>query len=49
MSNRKSITFLLNPVPRNEKRPCLSNQIPYPEYPCLSMSAFLVILTVPNK
>ena len=28
---------------------CLSNPILYPEYPHLSMSAFLVKLTAPNK
>ena len=49
MSTPKIITFLPNPVPGNEKLPCLSNPIPYPEYPYLSMSAFLVKLTAPNK
>ena len=49
MSTPKIITFLPNPVPGNEKLPCLSNPIPYPEYPHLSISAFLVKLTAPNK
>ena len=49
MSTPKIITFLPNPVPGNEKRPCLSNPIPYPEYPFLSMSAFLGRLITPNK
>ena len=49
MSTPKIITFLPNPVPGNEKRPCLSNPISYPEYPYLPMSAFLVKLTAPNK
>ena len=49
ISTPKIITFLPNPVPGNEKLPFLSNPIPYPEYPYLSMSAFLVNLTAPNK
>ena len=49
MSTQKIIMFRSNPVPGNEKFPCLSNPIPYPEYPFLSMSAFLVKLTAPNK
>ena len=49
MSTPKVITFLANPMPRNEKLPCLSNPIPYPEYPYLSIPAFLVKLTAPNK
>ena len=36
-------------MPGNEKLPCLSNQIPYPEYPNLSMPAILINLTAPNK
>ena len=45
MSTPEIITFLPNPVPGNEKLQCLSNPIPYLEYPYLSMSAFLVRLT----
>ena len=33
MSTPTIITFLPNPVPGNEKRPCLSNPISYPENP----------------
>ena len=43
------MTFLPSPVPGNEKLPCLSNQIPYPEYLYLSISAFLVRVTASNK
>ena len=49
MSTPKIITFLPNPIPGDEKLPCLSNPIPYPEYLYLSLSAFLVRLTAPNK
>ena len=49
MSTPKIITFLPILVPGNEKLPCLSNPVPYPEYPYLLMSAFLVRLTAPNK
>ena len=49
ISTPKVITFLPNPVPENEKLSCLSNPIPYPEYLHLSISAFLVKLTTPNK
>ena len=50
ISTPKIITFL--PVPPEEKNPCKkdpcpSNPVPYPEYLCLSMSAFLVNLTAP--
>ena len=38
-----------NPPPGNEKLPLLSNPIPFPEYPYLSIFAFLVNLTAPNK
>ena len=38
-----------NPSPGNEKFHVLSNPIPWPEYPYLSISAFLVNLTAPNK
>ena len=38
-----------NPIPENEKLPSLSNPIPNPEYPYMSMSAFLVRLAAPNK
>ena len=49
MSAPKIITFLPNPVPGNEKLLCLSNPISYPEYLYLSISAFLIRLTAPNK
>ena len=55
ISTPKIITFWPNPVPKNQKFPgnqkfpCLSNPLPYREYPNLSMSAFLVKLTAPNK
>ena len=49
ISTPKIIKFLPNPVPGNEKRPCLSNPIPYLEYFYLSISAFSVKVTVPNK
>ena len=42
-------TFWLNPPPGNEKFDLLSNPFPYPEYPYLSISAFLVKVTAPNK
>ena len=49
ISNPKTTTFLPNPVPGNEKLPRLSNSIPYTEYLPLSIKAFLVKLTAPNK
>ena len=49
MSIPKIATFLPNPVPGNQKLPCLSNPIPYSKYLYLSISAFLVRLTAPNK
>ena len=49
MSTPKIITFRPNPVPGNEKFPCLSNPTPYPEYPYLPISAFLVKVTALNK
>ena len=49
MSTPKYITFAPNLTPGNKKLPCLSNSIPYPEYLYLSISAFLVKLTPPNK
>ena len=49
MSAQKIIKFLLNPVPGNEKLPCLSNPITHPEYLYLSMLVFLVKLTAQNK
>ena len=45
----KIITFLPVPPIGCEKNPFLSNAIPYPEYLYLSISAFLVKLTAPNK
>ena len=44
----KIIKFLPVSLP-NEKDLSLSNPIPYPEHPYLSISAFLVNLTDPNK
>ena len=49
ISTPKIITILPNPVPGNEKLPWLSNPIPYPKYPYLLMSEFLVRLTALNK
>ena len=49
ISTLKVISFLPDPVPGNEKIPYLSNPIPYPEYLYLSISAFLVEVTAPNK
>ena len=48
ISTPKIITFLpvLLPI---EKDASLSNHMPYPEYSYLSISAFLVNLTDPNK
>ena len=45
----KIITFLPYPPLGCEKRPLESNQIPYPEYLYLSISAFFVNLTAPNR
>ena len=48
ISTPKTITFL--PISlQNKKDVSLSNPIPYPEYPYLSISTFLVNLTDPNK
>ena len=48
ISTPKIITFL--PILlATEKNVFLSNSIPYPEYPYLSIPAFLVNLTDPNK
>ena len=49
MSTLKIITFLPNPVPGNDKLPCLSNPIPYPEYFYLPISSFLARLTASNN
>ena len=49
MSTPKIITFWPYPPPGSEKFPFLSNPIPYPKYPYLSMSAFLVKVTAPNE
>ena len=43
------ITFLPHPSLGCAKIPLESNPIPYPEYLYLSMSAFFVNLTVPNR
>ena len=48
ISTSKIFTFLPISLP-TEKDMFLSNQIPYPEYPYLSILAFLVHLTDPNK
>ena len=48
ISAPKIITFLPISLPI-EKDISLSNPIPYPAYPYLSVSAFLVNLTDPNK
>ena len=48
ISTPKIITFLLVSLPI-EKDVSLSNPMSYPEYPYLSISAFLVNLTDPNK
>ena len=49
ISTPKIITFLPVPLLGCQKNRCLSNPIPYPEYVYLSISAFLVKLTAPNK
>ena len=49
ISTPKINIFWPYPLSGNEKRPLLSNPIPYPEHPHLSMSAFLVKVTPPNK
>ena len=41
--------FLPSPSLGCEKVPLESNPVPYPEYLYLSMSAFLVNLTEPNR
>ena len=48
LSTPKIITFLPISLP-TEKDVSLSNPILYPEHPYLSMPAFLVNLTDPNK
>ena len=45
----KVITFLQYPPLGCEKLPLESNPIPYPEYLYVSISAFFVNLTAPNK
>ena len=45
----KIITFLTVPPLGCEKNPCVSKTIPHPKYLYLSISAFLVTLTAPNK
>ena len=49
ISTSNIMTFLPNPVPENENVSFLSNPISYPEYLYLSISAFLVKVTAPNK
>ena len=48
ISTPNIITFLPMSLP-NEKDVSLLNPMPYPKYPYLSISAFLVTLTDPNK
>ena len=49
MSAPKINTFWPHPLLGNEKLDLLSNPIPQPEYPYLSMSVFLVKVTAPNR
>ena len=49
ISAPKIITFFPYPPLGCEKDPFESNPIPYPEYLYLSMSAFFVNLTAPNR
>ena len=49
ISTPKIIIFLLVPLIRREKNPCVANPIPYPEYLYLSIPAFLVKLIAPNQ
>ena len=49
ISAPKLNTFWPNPPPGNEKLDLLLNAISKPEYPYLSISAFLVKVTAPNK
>ena len=46
---RKIIAFWPNLPLANKKVPCESNPIPYPEYFYLSISAFVVNFTAPNR
>ena len=48
VSTPKIMTFLPISLP-NEKDVSLWNPVPYPEYPYLSISEFLVSLTDPSK
>ena len=49
MPTSKINTFSPNSTPGNEKLDLLSSPIPQPEYPYLSILAFLVKITAPNK
>ena len=49
ISTLKLITFMPNLITGDEKLPCLSNPIRYPDYLYLSKSGFLAKLTAPNK
>ena len=49
LSTPKIITFLPNPIAGNPKVPFISYPIPYPEYLYLSISAFFINLTTPDK
>ena len=49
MSTPKYITFRPNQMAGNERLPFLLIPVPYPEYLYLSISAFLIKVTAPNK
>ena len=49
ISTPKTITFLPNPIPGDEKLRWLSNPTPYPQYLYLLILAFLVKVSAPNK
>ena len=49
ISTPKLSTFWQNLPPGNEKHDLLSNQIPQPEYPYLSISSFLDKVTALNQ
>ena len=49
ISTPKINTFWPNPPPGNEKLDLLSNPIPSPEYPYLSISVFLVKAIAQDK
>ena len=49
MSTPKYIKFRPNQMAGNERLPFLLIPVPYPEYLYLSISAFLIKVTAPNK